>query len=105
MKKLEMRDLLEIQELRERIDELLHILEDKHEIVELTYRGKVIGDIVPRQPAPNEIEGQQPKSQQLRKQELKAFWEGIDELANQIAAHSPDRVDAVQIVREGRRDL
>lgn len=104
MKKAEKREQLDAQELMAHIDELLRILEEKHEIVELTYRGKVIGNIVPSQPASNEIE-QQPGPEQLHKQKLKAFWADIDELANQIAAHSPNHVDAVQIVREGRRDL
>lgn len=104
MKNVEKREQLDAQELMARIDELLRILEEKHEIVELTYRGKVIGNIVPKQTASTEIE-QQPEPQQLRKQELKAFWADMDELAKQIAAHSPDHVDAVQIVREGRREL
>jgi hypothetical protein len=40
-----------------------------------------------------------------REQELKEFWDRIDKLANEIGIHVPDRVDAAQIVREGKREF
>ncbi|GAC1483902.1 MAG: hypothetical protein NVS2B12_38760 [Ktedonobacteraceae bacterium] len=90
---LEVRESLEVQELRERIDEILHMLEE-HETVEVIDHGKVIAHLVPVS---------EPK--QSGKRDVHAFWRKIDQLAAQVGTHLPEKVDAVQIIREGRREL
>jgi antitoxin (DNA-binding transcriptional repressor) of toxin-antitoxin stability system len=90
---LEVRESLEVQELRERIDEILHMLEGR-ETVEVIDHGKVIAHLVPVS---------EPK--QSDKRDVYAFWRKIDQLAAQVGTHLPEKVDAVQIIREGTREL
>lgn len=85
--------VLAVRELKERIDEILHLVEEG-ETVEVIDRGKVVVRLVP---------GDQP--QQSTKQDLETFWENIDRLTTRISSYLPEKVDAVEIVREGRRDL
>ena len=85
--------ILATQELKERLDEILPLIEEG-ETVEVVDRGKVVVRLVP---------GDQP--QQSTKQDLEAFWENIDRLTARISSYLPEKVDAVEIVREGRRDL
>lgn len=47
----------------------------------------------------------QAESYQVSEQEMKDFWARLDELAAQISEHSSAPIDAVKIVREGRREL
>lgn len=99
MKKLEVRDLLEVRELiesrelKERIDKILHILEEG-EPAEVTDHGKVIAHVVPVSELKQPI-----------KRDVHAFWRRIDQLAAQVGTHLPEKVDAVEIIREGRREL
>lgn len=85
--------ILAVRELKERIDEILRLVEEG-ETVEVIDRGKVVVRLVP---------GDQP--QQSTRQDLEAFWENIDRLTARISSYLPEKVDAVEIVREGRRDL
>jgi len=100
MKKLDVRELLAVREslnsheLKERIDELLHMLE-AGETFEVTGHGKVLAHVVPVSEA----------KQLPLKRDVHAFWRRIDLLASQVGTHLPERVDAVKIVREGRREL
>ena|ERR1700730_2949606 len=90
---LEVRESLEVQELRERIDEILHMLEER-ETVEVIDHGKVIAHLVPVS---------EPK--QSGKRDVKTSQIDTDRLAAKISAYSPEKVDAVKIIREMRRDL
>jgi antitoxin (DNA-binding transcriptional repressor) of toxin-antitoxin stability system len=85
--------VLAVRELKERIDEILHLVEEG-ETVEVVDRGKVVVRLVP---------GNQPE--QAEKRDHEAFWKGIDRYAAEIDSYMPEKVDAVEIVREGRRDL
>ncbi len=99
MKKLEVRELLEVdelsevRELKERIDKILHMFQEG-EPIEVTDHGKVIAHVVPVS---------EPK--QPVKRDVHAFWRRIDQLAAQVGTHLPEKVAAVKIVREGRREL
>ncbi len=104
MQRIEIDKLLEVRELRERIDALLLLIKEKGETVKLIEQGEVVARMVP----PKEHEGDQqkrPESRKAQEQELKDFWDRIDQLANEIGTHAPEHLDAVQIVREGRREL
>lgn len=94
MKKLEIRELLEARELMERINEILRLIEEEGETIELTDHGKTIAHVVPTQ------ETQTPKGQDLR-----AYWQEMDELAAKIGASWNNDMDAVEAVRDVRRDL
>ena len=94
MKQLEVRELREGQELAERINELLRLIEEEGETIEITDRGNVIARVVPT-----------PKPQKPAKRDLTEFWRKIDRLAAEIGKHLPEKVDAVEIVRDVRRDL
>jgi len=85
----------EVDELKKQINELLHILE-RGETVDLMKRGKVFVRV-----KPESVE------KLTREQEIKAFWEKIDELAAEVGSHLPEnaKVDAVEIIREMRREF
>jgi antitoxin (DNA-binding transcriptional repressor) of toxin-antitoxin stability system len=86
--------VLAVRELKERIDEILHLVEEG-ETVEVVDRGKVVVRLVP---------GNQPE--QAEKQDLEAFWTNMDRLTAEISSRLPDEpIDAVKIVREGRLEL
>lgn len=99
MKKAEKREQLDAQELTARIDELLRILEEKHEIVELTYRGRVIADIVPR------AELIHPEDKTLRKSvQHDPAWEHLKQLSAELSAHWPPDVSVADAINDIRRD-
>ena len=81
------------QEFIECISEILDAVENG-ETIEITDYGKVIAHVVP---------ANEPK--QAGERDLKTFWANIDQLAAKISAYLPEKVDAVEIVREGRREL
>ena len=85
--------VLAVRELKERIDEILHLVEEG-ETVEVVDRGKVVVRLVP---------GDQP--QQAKKRDQEAFWRRIDRYAAEISSYLPEKVDAVEIVRDVRREL
>jgi prevent-host-death family protein len=85
---------LGVDELSERINEILRIVEEEGEIVEVTKRGKVIARLVP-------VRG----TQQPVKRDLKTFWAEVDRLAVEIGSHWKGDMDAVEAVRDVRRDL
>jgi prevent-host-death family protein len=85
---------LGVDELTERINEILRIVEEEGETIEVTKRGKVIAHLVP-------VRG----AQQPAKRDLKAFFAEMDRLAAEIGAHWKGDMDAVEAVRDVRRDL
>lgn len=89
MKRLDRREQLEIGDLRERIDKLLHLIESG-QVVELINHGKVIAEVVPPMPAP---------------QRDAEAWAELERIASRLAPYWPEDGDAVDIVRDVRRDL
>ena len=85
---------LGIRELTERIDEILRLVQEEGETIEITKDNEVIARVVPAQKPP-----------ELIKKDLQTYWADIDRLAAEIGKYLPDKVDAVEIVREGRREL
>ena len=85
---------LGVGELKERIDEILRMVEEDGETIDVTKRGKVIARVVPAS-AP----------EKLAKRDLKSFWEETDRLAAEIGLAWKGNMDAVEAVRDVRRDL
>jgi antitoxin (DNA-binding transcriptional repressor) of toxin-antitoxin stability system len=85
---------LEVDELTERINEILRMVEEEGETIEVMKRGEVIAHLVPVRKQPQPV-----------KRDLKAFWAEMDRLAAEIGAHWKGDMDAVEAVRDVRRDL
>jgi prevent-host-death family protein len=86
---------LGVHKLTERINEILHRVEEDGETFEVTNHGEVIARLVPvvrtTHPSPE--------------QQSEDAWANLDRLAGEISAHLPNRVDSVNIMRDVRRDL
>lgn len=93
MRKLEVRDSPQGRELSERIDEILRLIEEG-ETIEITNKGKVIAHVVPANTPKKAVD-----------HNLAASLRGIDELAAKIDASWQSDMDAVEAVRDVRRDL
>ena len=85
---------LGVRELKERISEMLHLVQEKGEIIEVTNRGEVIALLVPAH-----------KPQQPTEQPGGAIWTNFDRLAAEIGVRWPEGVSAVDAVRDVRREL
>ncbi len=97
MKRFDVSELLETNEvdkLKKQINELLLMLEEG-QTLELTKHGKFFARVR------SESEEKRPREQD----KPKAFPTETDRLAAQISAYAPEKVDAVEIVREMRRDF
>ena len=82
-----------VRELRQHATEIVRQVRVKRATVQITYRGKVIAQLVPvHEPAPL------PK-------ETSMVWTDLDRLAAEIGARWPTNVSAVDAAREGRREL
>ena len=84
---------LEAQELKEHIDELLRLIKEEGETIEVTDHGEVIARLVPAR-----------KPKQSREQDA-AAWAALKRLSEEIGAHWKGDMDAVEAVRDVRRDL
>ncbi len=89
MKDLNKREQLEVKELKERIDKLLSLIESG-QVVELIDHGKVIAEVVPPTPTAQRDTEAGPK---------------LEQIASRLAPYWPEDLDAVDIVRDVRRDL
>ena len=82
-----------VRELRQHATEIVRQVRVKRATVQITYRGKVIAQLIPvHEPLPA------PK-------ETGAVWTDLDRLATEIGTRWPKHVSAVDAVREGRREL
>ncbi len=83
------------QELVEHINEILRIIKEG-ETIEVTNNGEVIAHLVPTNTS----------SAQHRKRDTASFLEMLNRHTNAISTQITEKsVDAVEIVREGRREL
>lgn len=85
------RDLIEGRELRERIDEILHMLEG-HETIEVTENGKVIAHVVPI--------GQ---AKQSTERETSEAWKNLKRLSAELSTRWPEGINAVDAIRDVRQ--
>jgi prevent-host-death family protein len=82
-----------IRELKQHTSDILRRVREGKETISITYRGKVVAQIVPVE-----------DKEAMRAKALKV-WAEIDELAKEITAHWPAGVSAVEAVKEQRREL
>ena len=85
---------LGVRELKERISEMLHLVQEKGEIIEVTNRGEVVALLIPAH-----------KPQQPAGQPGGAIWTNFDRLADEIGVRWPEGVSAVDAVRDVWREL
>ena len=94
MRKLDVSELREGHELVARINELLRLIEEEGETIEITDKGKVVAHVVPTNTPQKPVDNK-----------LAASLKEIDELAAKIGARWKSNLDAVEAVRDVRRDL
>ena len=85
---------LGVGELKERIDEILRMVEEEGETIDVTKRGKVIAHLIPA----SEQESSVAESDA-------AAWEKLKRIASELSPYWPENTDAVEIVHNIRRDL
>jgi len=85
---------LEVGELKERISEMLHLVQEKGEIIEVTNRGEVVALLVPAH-----------KPRQPVEQPSGAICTDFDRIAAEIGVRWPEDISAVDAVRDVRREL
>lgn len=100
MKKTEKLEQLNAQELRDRVDELLRMVENGKSF-EIINHGRIVAEINPPRKQSAQIE----EAEQHRIQEIKRWLASMDQLAHELAPLWPKDMDAVDIVRDVRRDF
>ena len=81
------------RQLKAKTNAILRRVRERGESIEITRRGRVVARLVPAEPAPR------------GGGDLSELWADIDRLAKEIGASWPAGVNAVEAVREGRREL
>lgn len=82
-----------MRELKERTSEILRLVREQKQQVAITYRGKVVAQIVPVE------------EREARKEASQAAWANWRRLSEEVSAAWPRGVSAVEAVREQRRAL
>ena len=85
--------LVGIRELKTNASELVRRVREEGEIIDITYYGEVVARLVPV------------KEVKTKPEELAEMWAEMDRLAQQVSAQWTGNPDAVEAVREGRREL
>jgi prevent-host-death family protein len=81
-----------VRELKEHTSEIVRRVRDDGETIDITYRGEVVATIQPKRP--------------FDPDHVQEFWDRVDKLRRDIAAQiGPEPIDAVELVREQRRNL
>ena len=82
-----------VRELKERASEILRLVREQKQEVAITYRGKVVAQIVPVE------------EREVRRTVSQAAWANWRRLSEEISAVWPKGVSAVEAIREQRREL
>ena len=82
-----------VRELKAHASEILRGVRERGETVELTLHGRPIARLVPIQPAAD------------NEDDWRSVWAEMDRLADEISAHWPEGVSAMDAVRDVRREL
>jgi prevent-host-death family protein len=82
-----------IRELKTNTSEIVRRVRERGEIVDITHRGEVVARLIPAHPVVTSAE------------ELAELWAEMDRLAQEVTAHWIGAPDAVEAVREARREL
>lgn len=82
-----------IRELKANASELVRRVREDGEIIDITYYGEVVARLIPVRQA------------QTSAEELERLWANMDQLAAEVGARWQGEPNAVEAVREGRREL
>jgi prevent-host-death family protein len=82
-----------VRELREDLSKLLQRVREEGEVIEITVRGEPVARVIPM------------KRKRRSPEEVAQMFVGLDQLAAEISAYWKDDLDAVEAVREQRREL
>jgi prevent-host-death family protein len=82
-----------IRELKTNTSEIVRRVRERGEIVDITHRGEVVARLIPAHPVVTSAE------------ELAELWAEMDRLAEEVSAHWTGAPNAVEAVREARREL
>lgn len=82
-----------IRELKTNTSEIVRRVRELGEIVDITHRGEVVARLIPAHPVVTPAD------------ELTELWAGMDRLAAEVSAQWTGSPDAVEAIREGRREL
>ena len=82
------------RELTERIDEILRLVKEKGETFEVTEHGEIVARLVPASESEQTVEASDA-----------AAWAKLKRIAVDLEPYWPENADAVEIVRDVRRDL
>ncbi len=82
---------IEAEELQAKVKDILHEVENG-QVIEVARHGKVIAHLVPAQDRPLD-------------RDANGAWSELLRLRNEISKYLPEQVDAVETVREIRREL
>ncbi len=85
---------LGVRELKERISEILRLVEEEGETIEVTKRGEVVARLIPARRVTPSSENAEDDA-----------WTDLDRLSAEISAHWPKGLSAVDAVRDARREL
>lgn len=81
-----------IRELKEQASDVLRRVREDGEVIDITYYGKVVAQIVPVRKPP-------------KQEELEKLWANIEELAAEVSEAWIGDMTALEAVKEGRREL
>ena len=82
-----------VRELKQHTSKILRQVRQRSVEVQITYRGQIIARLLPVRLTKSTLARRSP------------VWTDLDELAAEIGARWPAKVNAVDAVREGRREL
>jgi prevent-host-death family protein len=82
-----------VRELREDLSKLLQRVREDGEVIEITVRGEPVARVIPM------------RRQVRSPEEIEKIFADLDQLAAEISAYWQDDLDAVEAVREQRREL
>lgn len=80
-----------VRDLKERASEIVRRVREENASFAVTFRGQVVGRIVPEQPG------------RPTPEDLTVFWDELDQLIEDIAAKTPRGVSAADVMRDIRR--
>ncbi len=81
-----------VRELKAQASEIVRLVREEGQEIEITYRGRVVGKIVP-------------VKREVDRERLAAVWAKMDRLAEEISEYWPEGVSAEEAVRDVRREL
>jgi antitoxin (DNA-binding transcriptional repressor) of toxin-antitoxin stability system len=82
-----------VRELTEHINEILRLVKEEGETIEVIDHGEIIAHLVPTHISEERIKKD------------RTAWENLNRIASELEPYWPKGVDAVEIVRDVRRDL